>query len=115
VESLLLQQVRGLTALATGVVFLPMMLIGAALTPFSARIAERLGARSVITGGLILMTGGLAALALVPEHAPVWLLAGSGALVRSRATRPPSRPTVTRSRSRATTPSASARASSSCR
>jgi EmrB/QacA subfamily drug resistance transporter len=81
VESLLLQQVRGLTALATGVAFLPMMLIGAALTPFSARIAERLGARSVVTGGLVLMTGGLTALALVPEHAPVWLLALLMALV----------------------------------
>jgi MFS transporter, DHA2 family, methylenomycin A resistance protein len=37
--SLHLHQVRGLSALATGLTFLPMMLIGAILTPFSARAA----------------------------------------------------------------------------
>jgi MFS transporter, DHA2 family, methylenomycin A resistance protein len=40
VMSLYLQQLRGLSPLGTGAVFLPMMLTGAALTPFSARIAE---------------------------------------------------------------------------
>ena len=38
--SLYLQQVRGLSALAAGAAFVPMMLIGAALTPFSARLAR---------------------------------------------------------------------------
>ena len=37
VMSLYPQQVRGLLALATGLTFLPMMWIGALLTPFSAR------------------------------------------------------------------------------
>ncbi len=37
VMSLYLQQLRGLSSLSTGLAFLPMMLIGAALTPFSAR------------------------------------------------------------------------------
>ena len=41
VMSLYLQQLRGLSPLATGLAFLPMMLVGAALTPFSARLAER--------------------------------------------------------------------------
>jgi MFS family permease len=75
VESLFLQQFRGLSSLATGVAFLPMMLIGAALTPFSARIAERLGARTLVTGGLVVMTAGLVALGLVPASTPVWALA----------------------------------------
>jgi MFS transporter, DHA2 family, methylenomycin A resistance protein len=75
VESLLLQQVRGLPAVATGAVFVPMMLAGAVLTPFSARIAERLGARALVVGGLLAMTAGLAALALVPAATPVWALA----------------------------------------
>ena len=74
VMSLYLQQLRGLSSLATGVAFLPMMLAGAALTPFSARIAERLGARVVITSGLILMAAGLVVLAVVPST-PVWALA----------------------------------------
>ena len=73
VMSLYLQQLRGLSSFATGVAFLPMMLIGAALTPFIARIAERLSARVLVTGGLVLMTVGLVALAAVPWM-PVWAL-----------------------------------------
>ncbi|XLV72467.1 MFS transporter [Ralstonia syzygii subsp. celebesensis] len=42
VMSLYLQQHRGLSAFATGAAFLPMMLTGLALTPFSARLAARL-------------------------------------------------------------------------
>jgi MFS transporter, DHA2 family, methylenomycin A resistance protein len=80
VMSLYLQQQRGLSSLGAGVVFLPMMLIGLALTPFSARIAERVGARLLVTGGLVVMTAGLVALAAVPA-APVWLLAALMVLV----------------------------------
>jgi len=81
VMSLYLQQLRGLSPFGTGVAFLPMMLIGAALTPFSARIAERLGARVLITAGLVVMTAGLVILAAVPPSAPVWALAALMALV----------------------------------
>jgi MFS transporter, DHA2 family, methylenomycin A resistance protein len=81
VMSLYLQQLRGLSPLATGMAFLPMMLVGAILTPFSARLAERLGARVLIGGGLGLMTAGLAVLAVVPASAPVWMLAGLMVLV----------------------------------
>jgi predicted MFS family arabinose efflux permease len=81
VMSLYLQQVRGLSPLATGVAFLPMMLIGAVLTPFSARIAERLGARQLITSGLVLMTAGLVILAVVPPSTPVPILAALMVLV----------------------------------
>ena len=48
VMSLYLQQLHGLSAFQTGLVFVPMMVIGAVLTPFSASIAERFGARRVI-------------------------------------------------------------------
>jgi DHA2 family methylenomycin A resistance protein-like MFS transporter len=75
VMSLYLQQLRGLSSLVTGVAFLPMMLVGALLTPFSARLAERLGARLLITGGLVLMTAGLVILAVVPAATPSWTLA----------------------------------------
>jgi MFS transporter, DHA2 family, methylenomycin A resistance protein len=70
VMSLYLQQVRGLTALGTGAVFLPMMLIGALLTPFTARLVERAGPRAVIVTGLALMAAGLLSLAVVPASAP---------------------------------------------
>lgn len=75
VMSLYLQQVRGLSSLATGMAFLPMMLIGAVLTPFSARLAERVGARRLIGSGLIVMTAGLVILALAPSTTPIWALA----------------------------------------
>ncbi len=81
VMSLYLQQLRGLSPLATGGAFLPMMLIGVVLTPFSARIAERVGARTVITVGLALMTAGLVILAVVPSSTPVWVLAALMVLV----------------------------------
>ncbi len=75
VMSLYLQQLRGLSALETGVAFLPMMLIGALLTPFVARLAERFGARTLITTGLVAMTAGLAVIAVMPAATPVVCLA----------------------------------------
>lgn len=73
--SLYLQQVRGLSSPAAGLSFLPMMVSGALLTPFSARIAERLGARLLITCGLLLMMAGPVLLAVVASATPVWALA----------------------------------------
>ncbi|MFJ9908656.1 MFS transporter [Streptomyces sp. NPDC101152] len=81
VISLYLQQVRGLSALATGAAFLPMMLIGAALTPFSARLAERAGTRTLAIGGLALMATGLVLLAVLPASTPVWEIAALMVLV----------------------------------
>ena len=72
VMSLHLQQQRGLSSFGAGLAFLPMMAVGALLTPFSARLTERLGARALIAGGLILMTAGLATIALVPPATPAW-------------------------------------------
>ena len=69
VMSLYLQQPQGLTAFQTGLVFLPMMVSGAALTPFSARIAERFGARHVVGAGLVLMAAGLTVLAAATSTA----------------------------------------------
>jgi MFS family permease len=68
VMSLYLQQVRGLSSFGAGLVFLPMMVVGAVLTPFSARITERLGARALITAGLVLMAAGLAVLGVLPAN-----------------------------------------------
>jgi MFS family permease len=75
VMSLYLQQIRHLSPLATGAVFLPMALMGAVLTPFSARLVERIGPRTVIGGGLMVMAAGLAFLAALPSGSPTWALA----------------------------------------
>ncbi|RBY75795.1 MFS transporter [Geodermatophilus sp. TF02-6] len=79
--SLYLQEVRGLSSFGTGVAFLPMMLIGLVLTPFSARLAERFGARALVTTGLLAMTAGMVALAIVPADSQVELLAALMVLV----------------------------------
>jgi len=81
VMSLYLQQLRGLSALGTGIAFLPMMLTGAVLTPFTARLAERFGARALVTTGLICMTAGLVAIGLMPGSAPVAVLSALMVLV----------------------------------
>lgn len=76
VMSLYLQQQRGLSAPSTGMAFLPMMLIGLVLTPFSARLVGRFGARQLIVGGLASMAIGLAGVAVLPASTPVgWISA----------------------------------------
>ncbi|UGQ13959.1 MFS transporter [Yinghuangia sp. ASG 101] len=70
--SLYFQQQHGLSALGAGIAFLPMMLLSACLTPFSARIAERTGPRVPIIAGLTLIAAGSVALAVAPASTPVW-------------------------------------------
>ncbi|MCK4120456.1 MFS transporter [Ralstonia nicotianae] len=74
VMSLYLQQHRGLSAFATGAAFLPMMLTGLVLTPFSARLAARWSPRVVIVAGLLSMSLGLFALSALPASTAVWQL-----------------------------------------
>jgi MFS transporter, DHA2 family, methylenomycin A resistance protein len=81
VMSLYLQELRGLSALGTGVVFLPMMLIGGVLTPFVPRLGERAGPRTLVTAGLLAMMTGLTVLALLPAPVPVPVLSALMILV----------------------------------
>ena len=81
VISLYLQQLRGLSALGAGLAFAPMMLVGAALTPVSARLAQRFGARALITTGLLCMAAGLIAIGLMSGTPPLALLSGLMVLV----------------------------------
>ncbi len=81
VMSLYLQQLRGLSALGAGVTFVPMMVVGGALNPCTARLAERFGARTLIACGLLSMTAGLVVIGLLPATAPVPLLSALMILV----------------------------------
>jgi MFS family permease len=69
--TLYFQQERGLSALATGGLFLPMMLTGALLSPFSAHLVERIGPRVSIVLGLSVMAVGCVSLAALPAIAPL--------------------------------------------
>jgi DHA2 family methylenomycin A resistance protein-like MFS transporter len=73
--SLYFQQVLGLSPLSAGVAFLPMLALSGALTPLSARVVERVGARLPIVTGLTLMAVGALALTVVRASAPVWVTA----------------------------------------
>ncbi len=74
VQSLYFQQQRGQSALATGLLFLPMTALVAALNPVVARLAIRFGPRLPIVTGELVMVAGLTALALVPSDLPVWAI-----------------------------------------
>lgn len=75
VQSLYFQQVRHQSALATGLLFLPMTALVAMLNPSAARMAARFGARTPIVGGQLVMVGGLIAVAAIPTTAPTWAVA----------------------------------------
>ncbi|QGY32571.1 MFS transporter [Pantoea cypripedii] len=72
--SLYLQQHLGLSAAKTGVVFLPMMLTGLIITPFTARLVHRFNARNLIVSGLTSMAAGMLLLTLLPTSVSVaWI------------------------------------------
>ncbi|MGI9120178.1 MAG: DHA2 family efflux MFS transporter permease subunit [Acidimicrobiales bacterium] len=56
----LLQFVMGYTALQAGVRMLPVSLVLGVVAPLSARLAERLGTKVVVAGGLVIVAIGLA-------------------------------------------------------
>ena len=71
VQSLYFQEQRDVSALITGLLFLPMTGLVALLNPFVARAMERFGKIVTTIGGMVLMAAGLIALALIPANAPV--------------------------------------------
>ncbi|MFF2030397.1 MFS transporter [Arthrobacter sp. NPDC058192] len=74
-QSLYFQQQRGATAPETGLLFLPMTALVAILNPLVARLMARFGQVALIAAGQLLMAVGLAGLCLLPEDAPVLLVA----------------------------------------
>lgn len=72
--SLYLQQTRNLSALETGMAFLPMTALTAVLSPAAAWLTQRFGPRMPIIGGQLMMSVGLALLCLPAASAPSWLL-----------------------------------------
>jgi DHA2 family methylenomycin A resistance protein-like MFS transporter len=73
--SLYLQQQRGLSPLATGLVFVPMTGLTAVVTLLTPRIAARFGPWVPMALGQVLMAVGLLSLSVATVGAPIWLLA----------------------------------------
>ena len=65
VSSLYLQQVLGLSPLSTGLIFLPMTLMIMVVASRAGRMVSRFGVRSVLGGGLLMLTCGLLLLARI--------------------------------------------------
>lgn len=59
ISSLYLQQVLGLSAFHTGLIFLPMTLTIMLVASRAGRLVSRFGVRAVLVGGLVMMTAGL--------------------------------------------------------
>jgi EmrB/QacA subfamily drug resistance transporter len=83
--SLYMQGTLGWSALETGLAFLPLTVVIGAAAHVAPRLLTRLGARTVATGGLLLMAGAATLLAAAPDEAsylpdllPGFLIAGVG-------------------------------------
>jgi DHA2 family methylenomycin A resistance protein-like MFS transporter len=74
-QSLYFQQQRGHSALLTGLLFLPMTAFVAVISYLAPRISDRVGRLAPIVVGQLSMIAGLVALALLPDRAPVILVA----------------------------------------
>lgn len=72
VSSLYLQQVLGLSALHTGLIFLPMTLMIMLVASRTGKLVSTFGVRPVLGGGLVMLTVGLLLLAKVgPSGSPI--------------------------------------------
>jgi EmrB/QacA subfamily drug resistance transporter len=85
-NSLYLQQTLDASPLETGLAFLPLALVIGAGAHAGSHLVPRVGARTVATGGLGLVSGGALLLAAAPDHAtyvpdllPGFLVLGAGA------------------------------------
>ncbi|MFE1834020.1 MFS transporter [Streptomyces sviceus] len=68
------QQLRGMSAIAAGLMFVPMSAVVTATNLVSPRLAERIGRRPVIVAGQLVFTGAMLAMLALAAHTPVWLV-----------------------------------------
>jgi DHA2 family methylenomycin A resistance protein-like MFS transporter len=73
--SLYFQTFRGASALATGLLFLPMTLQSAGVSFISAAATRKFGAKPTMVTGQLIMGAGLLVLCLLPTTTPVWAVA----------------------------------------
>jgi EmrB/QacA subfamily drug resistance transporter len=71
-NSLFLQRVLGYGAIKTGATFLPMTLLIIFVAPAAGRIADRVGARWLMGGGMVLLAGSLLLFATLDQSSSWW-------------------------------------------
>jgi EmrB/QacA subfamily drug resistance transporter len=71
-NSLFLQRVLGYGAIATGATFLPMTVLIMFVAPLAGRIADLVGARWLMAGGMLLLTGSLLLFATLDQSSSWW-------------------------------------------
>jgi EmrB/QacA subfamily drug resistance transporter len=71
-NSLFLQRVLGYGAIKTGATFLPMTLLIIFVAPLAGRLADRVGARWLMAGGMVLLTGSLLLFATLDQRSSWW-------------------------------------------
>jgi EmrB/QacA subfamily drug resistance transporter len=71
-NSLFLQRVLGYGAIKTGATFLPMTVLIIFIAPIAGRIADRVGPRWLMSGGMVLLTGALLLFATLDAHSSWW-------------------------------------------
>ncbi|WP_042377175.1 MFS transporter [Streptacidiphilus melanogenes] len=68
------QQLRGMSGLEAGLMFIPMSAVVTATNLVSPRLAERIGRRPVIVAGQVVFTGAMLAMLPLAARTPVWLV-----------------------------------------
>jgi EmrB/QacA subfamily drug resistance transporter len=72
--SLYVQRVIGYSPIEAGASFLPWTLLIIVLAPIAGRMSDRIGARPLVVGGMIVITGSLLIFASLGENATFWNL-----------------------------------------
>ena len=68
------QQLRGMSAVSAGLMFIPMSAVVTATNLVSPRLAERIGRRPVIVVGQLVFAVAMLAMLPLAAHTPVWLV-----------------------------------------
>ncbi|MFI9809947.1 MFS transporter [Streptomyces sp. NPDC052301] len=68
------QQLRGMSGIEAGLMFVPMSAVVTATNVVSPRLAERVGRRPVIVAGQLIFIAAMLAMLLPGAHTPLWLV-----------------------------------------
>jgi DHA2 family methylenomycin A resistance protein-like MFS transporter len=68
------QQLRGMSGISAGLMFVPMSVVVTATNLVSPRLAERIGRRPVIVAGQLVFTTAMLAMLPLAAHTAVWLV-----------------------------------------